>query len=701
MIELADVLANGSLDQDHYQAALQATTAAIVVIDAKGIVRFFNPAAEGLFGYVSDEIVGQNVTLLMPEPYRSEHDGYLARYLIEGKGQVIGKGHEIAARTKDGEIFPIHLSVGVMNLGPSPLFVGVIIDITQQKRLESELSIAAAAFETHDAIMITDVAANILMVNRAFERITGYGAAEVVGRTPRILSSGRHDPQFYAGMWHTLRQVGEWKGEIWDRHKSGKIYPKETTITAVKNGDGATLYFVATFSDITVRKQAEADIYNLAYYDPLTGLANRRLLADKLKIALSVSAHTQHYGAALFLDLDRFKTANDTYGHETGDALLIEVANRLRLSVPHDATLAHLGGDEFVMVVQNLGQEASQAITAISTIAQKICEVIGTAYLLGEKRIHTTASIGISLLRGDSESPAEIVSRADIAMYQAKAQGGNQYQFFKEEYQTAALKRLSIEADLRKAIAEQQFVLYYQPQLDLRTQRLTGVEALIRWRHPERGLISPMEFIPIAEETGLIKPIGQWVLEQACRQLAEWRGGTLADITIAVNLTASQFLDPGLSGRIITLLRQYGVMPERLVLEVTESMSMTAPEQTIALMKELVNRGIALHIDDFGTGYSSLAYLKLFPLRTLKIDRSFVKDLESDQNSAEICEMMTMLAHKIGLDVIAEGVETDAQLKSLSAIGCKTLQGYLISKPLPAEEVERFIRTHHNSRPSG
>jgi len=565
--------------------------------------------------------------------------------------------------------------------------IWVYTDITERKRVEVDLRIAAAAFESQEGMVITDARGIILRVNQAFVESTGYRADEVVGQTPRMFKSGRHDAAFYRDMWAAIIENGSWQGEVWDRRKNGEIYPKWLTISAVKDDAGVVTHYIGTHFDITERKKAEEKIEALAFNDQLTGLANRFSLNERLSQVLGLAARNGKQVALLMIDLDNFKTINDTLGHQIGDLLLIELAQRLGKTVRQSDLVARLGGDEFVVVLSDLDSPADAA-----HVADKILSVVAKPYTLDGNELRSSASIGICLYPDDAEESADLMQKADAAMYHAKASGRGNYQFFKAEIQLAAVKRLAIESDLRKAIEQRQFLLHYQPQLDLRSGRVVGVEALIRWQHPERGLVSPMEFIPIAEETGLILPIGDWVLEHACRQLAIWQSHGIAHVRMSVNLTASQFLNRALPDRIQALLRQYGLESEMMTLEVTESMSMADPDQTIASMNELTGCGLSLAIDDFGTGYSSLAYLKLFPVSTLKIDRSFVKDIESDQNDADICDVTVLLAHKLGLDVVAEGVETEAQLKYLLSIGCEKIQGYLISKPLPADDVEQFIR---------
>ncbi len=553
----------------------------------------------------------------------------------------------------------------------------------------AELRIAAAAFDSQEAMVVTDANSVILRVNRAFTEITGYLPEEVVGQNPRVLKSNRHAPDFYRAMWETINRTGGWQGEIWDRRKNGEEYPKWLTISSVRDGSGNITHYIGAHFDITERKKAEEKIEALAFFDQLTGLPNRFSLQERLTQAQSLAGRNEKQLAVMLIDLDNFKTINDTLGHQMGDKLLTQVAIRLADSIRQSDLVARLGGDEFVVVLPEIDSPADAA-----NVADKILKAVSAPYLVDGHQLRTSPSIGICLFPGDATETQDLIKKADVAMYHAKAKGRGNYQFFKEEIQAAAVKRLAIEADLRTALAKQQFVLYYQPQLDLRTGRLVGVEALVRWQHPERGLVPPDDFIPIAEETGLILPMGDWVIQKACRQLADWRAGGIEHIRISVNLSASQFLDRELPYLIQAQMKKYALSPESLDLEVTESMTMASPENTIVSMKVLKENGLTLSIDDFGTGYSSLSYLKMFPISTLKIDRSFVKDIETDQNDADICDVTVLLAHKLGMDVVAEGVETKAQLKYLQSIGCEKIQGYLISKPLPADKAEEFIRSH-------
>jgi diguanylate cyclase (GGDEF)-like protein/PAS domain S-box-containing protein len=584
-----------------------------------------------------------------------------------------------------------HCSSDFDDAGKPLRSVGAVQDITEQKHAEDQLRIAAATFETHEAIMITDANANILRVNRAFEETTGYHAEEVLGKNPRILSSGRQDQAFYAEMWTQLKEKGSWTGEMWDRRKGGQVYPKWLTITAVRNPRDEITEYVAIFSDITARKQAEEEIRNLAFYDALTQLPNRRLLLDRLHLALSASSRSQSHGALLFLDMDRFKVLNDTLGHDYGDLLLIEVAERIKHCVREVDTVARLGGDEFVVLLEELGREVPEASQRAAQVAEKIRAALAEPYSLKESVHRSSPSIGVSLYRGNAEPVEVLLKQADMAMYQAKESGRNAVRFFDPQMQLAVETRAMLEADLRNAIANDELRLHYQVQVD-REFRPLGVEALVRWQHPKRGMVSPGQFIPIAEESSLILDIGDWVLETACAQLASWRNYRITrELSIAVNVSAAQFRKPDFVEQVAALLRRNGVEPSRLKLELTESVVMGDVADVIARMHELKSLGVKLSMDDFGTGYSSLSYLKQLPLDQLKIDQSFVRDIVADSSDAVMVRTIIDLAQNFDLDVVAEGVETDEQRLFLKQHGCDAYQGYLFSRPVPVEEFERSL----------
>ncbi len=569
--------------------------------------------------------------------------------------------------------------------------VGAVQDITEQHLAEEQLRVAAAAFETHEAILITDANANIIRVNQAFHDITGYSSEEVLGKNPRILSSGRQDKAFYAAMWQQLLTAGSWAGEMWDRRKDGQIYPKWLTITAVKNEQGQTTEYVAIFSDITERKQAEEEIRHLAFYDALTRLPNRRLLLDRFRLALSLSARSHHYGAVLFLDMDKFKTLNDTLGHDYGDLMLIEVARRLQSCVREVDTVARLGGDEFVVLLEEVDESAEQASQKIALIAEKIRAALAAPYQIKNHEHHSSPSIGVCLYRGNNESVDILLKHADLAMYQAKDSGRNAVRFFDPAMQQAVQARASLETDLRYAIPGEQLRLYYQIQLD-NDHRPLGAEALVRWIHPKRGMVSPAQFIPIAEESSLILDVGRWVLETACKQLALWgKREQTRNLILAVNVSAQQFRKRDFVDTVAAMIRTYQVNPAYLKLELTESVVLDDVADVVSKMHALKALGIKLSLDDFGTGYSSLSYLKQLPLDQLKIDQSFVRDIATDLNDAVMVQTIIGMAKNFRLNVIAEGVETEAQLEFLKQNGCMAYQGYLFGKPVSIGEFEELL----------
>ena len=565
--------------------------------------------------------------------------------------------------------------------------------IAKQKEIEDQLRLSATAFETHDAIMITDAKSKIIRVNRAFELMTGYREAEVIGENPRIFNSGRHDPIFYTQIQVDLDIKGTWNGEIWDKDKYGNIYPKETTITAVKNEQGETIQYVSVFTNITDRKKAEDEIYSLAFNDPLTQLPNRRLLCDRLNVALSSSARTHQYGALLYLDLDNFKILNDTLGHEYGDLMLIEVANRLKFSVREDDTVSRIGGDEFVVLLENISNDANDATQKVAHIAEKIRNILSVPYRLKEHTRHSSPSIGVCLFYDQISSVDDLLRRADIAMYDSKSSGRNKVRFFDPDMQKTMELRASLEDDLRSAITKGQLKLYYQIQLNQQRQPI-GAEALVRWIHPTRGMVPPNEFIPVAEDSSLIVEIGNWVLESACAQIALWsKDKKTSKLVIAANISAKQFVQPDFVNTIDTLLKKHKIEPSRLKLELTESVLIEDIKSVVTKMNALRDTlGVGLSLDDFGTGYSSLSYLKQLPLDQVKIDQSFVRDMTTDASDAIMVKNIIDMAHNFGLNVIAEGVETEEQLNLLKKNGCKSYQGYLFSKPIPVEHFEEMLQ---------
>jgi len=661
----------------------------IKVVDSQGILLEMN--ASGLAMLQADsleEAQKKNLIEYVDPEYR---DAFMSlhRKVMKGEHGTLGfriTGLKGASRFLETHAAPLHDAKGGISL------LGITRDVTESKQAEQQLRIAATAFESQEGLLITDADNLILQVNKAFTRVTGYTAEEVVGRNPRMLSSGRHDADFYAGMWRSIKNTGAWRGEIWNQRKNGEIYPEFLSISAVKDASGNVTNYVAALSDITKSKQSEEEIKNLAFYDPLTGLPNRRLLQDRLQQALASSGRSGKEGAVLFIDLDNFKNLNDSLGHDIGDLLLQQVAQRLVDCVREGDTVARLGGDEFVVMLEGLSEHAVEAAEQTRSVGAKILEHLNQPYLLDSHEHHSTPSIGATLFIDHQQPVENLLKQADIAMYQAKKAGRNTLRFYDPQMQDVINSRATLESELRKALVNQQFQLYFQIQMDS-SHRPLGAEALIRWHHPERGLVPPAEFIPLAEETGLILPIGHWVLEMACAQLKSWQQDAFThDLVLAVNVSAKQFCLTDFASQVQATVQRHAIDPTRLKLELTESMLQDNIENTIATMNALKAIGIQFSLDDFGTGYSSLQYIKQLPLNQLKIDQSFVRDIVTDSSDKAIANTIIAMAKGLGLDVIAEGVETEEQRTSLLATGCVHFQGYLFSKPLPIEQFEALLK---------
>jgi diguanylate cyclase (GGDEF)-like protein/PAS domain S-box-containing protein len=589
----------------------------------------------------------------------------------------------------DGSPLPSPMNDEEMHPGESSL--DAITQATSQ-----QLHILEKVFECNPvAIMIADRHNRIMAVNKSFTRLTGYSAEDAMGQTPSILKSGRHGPDFYRAMWESLLQRGEWSGEIWDRRKDGSHYPKWMNINVVRDGpDGPITHYLASFNDLSASKVAEERIRLLAYHDPLTGLPNRLLLTDRLAHALASAKRRQGHVGVLYIDLDRFKNVNDSLGHAVGDKLLWEIAHRLNTCVREEDTVSRMGGDEFVIVLECLQDQEDAA-----SIASKVHKAFERPILVDNRMLHASASIGIAVYPNDGESAEVLLQNADTAMYQAKAQGRNNFQFFAPFMNTHVREKLDLENTLREALERREFELYYQPIVDLGSGEIVCAEALIRWRHPEHGLIPPDKFIPIAEETGFIVRIGDWVIDQAFRVLSAWHAQGIQPPRLSVNISPRQFRQPGLADRIRHILDTHGVDARQIDLEVTESALMDHPELAARILRELKAMGLGIVIDDFGTGYSSLAYLKTFPIDKLKIDRSFVQDLLTDNSDREITLAVIALSHNLGLQVVAEGVEHQEQLEFLKRHHCDGVQGFYYSQPKPAGAFVDYLVDYRKRSP--
>ncbi len=562
------------------------------------------------------------------------------------------------------------------------------LEIGERRALEKELQLTSSVFEhSREGIMITDMEGHILRVNPAFTRITGWSQVEVAGKTPGLLRSGRHDDTFYRDMWRALIERGAWQGEIWNRRKSGEIYPEWRNISAVVDEKGRTTHYISIFADISEEKRSRERLQRAIQQDPLTGLPNRERLFELLEVAIERAARQKAAVALLHLDLDRFKLVNDAHGHRFGDQLLQRLAGRIKALLPPSADLARSGGDEFTVVL-----EESISGDKAANLGRILLEAISRPFELQDQKIYVTASIGVARFPENGANAPTLLKNADVAMYRAKAKGGGQLQFYEKRMQQEAAERLALENGLRRALEQNELELHYQPQVDLAERRVVGVEALVRWRHPEKGLIPPDRFIPVAEETGLIVPLGRWVTRAACTQFGNWLTEGIPLEKISINLSGRELDEALLEEGIIRLAWEAGVPPHFIELEITETFLMDDPARSVEILEKLRQQGFGVAIDDFGTAYSSLSYLKRFPIQRLKIDRSFVRDIPDDKDDVAITQTIIAMAEKLGLDVIAEGVETAEQACFLLDNGCTQAQGYLFGRPLPPEELTSRLR---------
>ncbi len=563
------------------------------------------------------------------------------------------------------------------------------IEIEERRRAQAALQVAELAFQTAaEAIMVTDANGVILSINPALTEITGFSAAELIGRTPSMLKSGHHDAEFYADLWHSVLTEGYWRGEIWDRRKNGDVYPKMLSIKVVKDETGAPYRFVAVFSDISTYKKAEETIRHQANYDALTGLPNRRLFLDRLGQELKKASRESSTLALFFVDLDNFKEINDSLGHEYGDQLLQEVSRRIQGSIRETDTVSRLGGDEFTVILPDIGTDREA-----DRIAQKIISELGLPFKLNDKLSHIGASIGITMFPVDGTDESILLKNADQAMYEAKHLGKNRFCYFTEAMQQASVLRIELSAGLREAVRRRQFQLHYQPIVSLTDGSILKAEALIRWQHPTKGMVNPAVFIPRAEEIGLIGEIGQFVFETAVSAAASWQTAG-----VGINLSPRQFNGPNGFDHWAKLCNEAGIAPSNITLEITEGMLLDGRPEVMQQLQKLRDDGFKIAIDDFGTGYSSLSYLKKFTTEYLKIDQSFIRDLATDSSDLALVEAIVVMAHKLGIEVIAEGVETLQQQAILTEMGCDYAQGYFYARPMPATDFSHYLANHATTR---
>ena len=679
------ILMQNKLANAEVQAIFNTVGAAILVLDHNYKIETFNNVSKAkLFSDLEDdEIKGQDIYKFI-------------NFFTNGIKEIINRSFSSGNVNLRYEISQGERSCDMMI---TPLkneedglekIIILLTDISELKKTEEKLVQSAAVFEhTAEGILVTDKDNLIIAVNKAFLDITGYNETDVIGRNPRMLSSGRHDKIFYEKMWESIAEKGIWKGEIWDKRKDGTLVPVWQTISSILDTDGNIKNYISVFSDITSIKQTQEQIDYLAFHDGLTGLPNRTLFNDHLSYAIKRSRRAETKLAVLFIDLDRFKNINDTLGHQKGDLLLKCVAQRLTSITRDGDTVARWGGDEFIILQDNI-----QHTRNASTLARKIIETFKQPCNISGFDIHVTMSIGISLFPDDGGDVDSLIKNADVAMYRAKDQGRDCFRFYTQELSEIAYERLTMESALRYAIQNKEFVLYYQPIIDIKKGEVSAAEALIRWPHETRGFIVPDMFIHIAEETGLIVELGLWVIEEACKQIIEWESEGVVFDHISVNVSIIQLERGDFINDVKRIIERTGIPHGSLEMEVTESKIMQNAENVVAQLEQLRELGIRLSIDDFGTGYSSLSYLKKLPVDRLKIDRSFVQDLMSDNDDAAIAEAILAMAKSLGLKVTAEGVEVDAQHQFFVEKQCDNAQGYLYSKPMPIQDFNQFMSTN-------
>lgn len=684
--------------EQRYRLLAESISDVIFSTDSALNLNYVSPSVEPVLGYSVNWVIANSFYSLAANPQQLEGLNLLLERIRDALGErdrlnrlrdeLPDQLFVFDCLRADGHKIPVELRLVLMwdESGRFEGILGVGRDISQQRRAEKDLRMAATVFEhSTAAILVTDPAGYIVQVNKAFSRVSGYSAGQVLDQLPGMLTADRQQATHMQYILGQLNQRGSWEGEVWLKRKGGENFPAWVGITAVHDEEGDLVSYVCFFSDISERKASEQRIHRLAYYDALTHLPNRTLFQDRLHSALQHAERHNEWVVLMFLDLDRFKPINDSLGHAAGDRMLKDVAVRLSACVDGDDTVARMGGDEFTLLLQPRATREGALNRAIH-VAEQILSSLARPFVLEGREFFVTASIGIALAPQDGNELSQLMKNADTAMYHAKERGKNNFQFYQADMNASALERLELESDLRHAQEQRQFVLHYQPQFSGDGRRLTGVEALLRWNHPTRGLVPPDEFIPVLEELGLVVQVGEWVLEEACRQLKAWHEEKIRIPKVSVNLSARQFGEGDLTARIATILERTGVAPACLEVELTESILMRDVSSAMQTLNELKRLGLCIAVDDFGTGYSSLNYLKQFPIDVLKIDRSFVDGLPDGEQDAQIARAIIAMAHSLNMMVIAEGVESHAQLEFLREHGCDEVQGYLLGRPMQARQ---------------
>ncbi|MBI5918227.1 MAG: PAS domain S-box protein [Nitrosomonadales bacterium] len=675
--------------ETRYRTIVENAPVGIILVDL-GNRRILesNQTFQEMLGYSSQELRQMSIAEFMPE-----EDSKKLKAIEDIIRSGVDSYHlEKRCIHRMGKPFWIHLSVNALptSTGQVRQYIGIVTDIDEIKRAEESLKLAASVYESSsEGMLVADADNNIIAINPAFSRVTGYAANEVVGKNPRLLSSGRQDKTFYQKMWQTLLSSGHWQGEIVNRRKDGELYVEWLTINTIFGTDGLPHRRVGLFSDITEKKKSEEVIWQQANYDPLTQLPNRRMFHDRLEQEIKKARRTGAPLALFFIDLDHFKEVNDTLGHQVGDTLLIEAAQRIQTCVRETDTVARLGGDEFTIILP-----AQPDLEHIERIAQNIVAKLAEPYHLGEETAFVSASLGITFYPNDAQDADQLIRNADQAMYEAKSRGRNRCNYYTHSLQESALNRLRLINDLRGALAAGQLHVYFQPIVELKTGRIYKAEALLRWVHPTRGMIPPAEFIPLAEEVGLINEIGDWVFRESTKWARRWQGICPEGFQISVNNSPLQLMtDSSSKDAMIEQLSAPGLPRQSMAIEITEGMLLHENPTVLNTLLKFRDAGVQVVIDDFGTGYSALSYLKKFDIDYLKIDQAFVRNLETEPDDLALSEAIIVMAHKLGMKVIAEGIETEAQRDILHQAGCNLGQGFLFSHPIPAEEFEKLLRS--------
>ncbi|OHD89427.1 EAL domain-containing protein [Sulfuricurvum sp. RIFCSPLOWO2_12_FULL_43_24] len=670
-----------------YSTTLSSIGDAVISFDHEGKIRYMNAMAEALTGYKSKEALKRKISTIMLLSNPNMDEGKLIDPIdLLDHEQFLSLPNGFEIRTKFDLYIPVAINIIPIN-NKAEAEAGIVIFSDKREHLvqERQAKMAEKLFDNSvEGIVLTDKELNILQVNKTFTEVTGYDANEVMGQNPSFLQSGQHDRDFYNDMWSTLKRSGMWQGQIYNKRKNGEIYAEWLSIYGIKNKNGDLINYIGLFSDLTEKHMTQEHIHRLAHYDALTGLPNRLLFMERLRQSI-ISARRKDMPIALFfIDLDGFKKINDTLGHDAGDLLLQEVATRLGKYMRESDTVSRLGGDEFTVIIEGYNQ-----ISDLITVVKKILKELSSPVQIGERKVYVTASIGISTYPTDGDNIQDLVKNADTAMYAAKDKGKNRYEFYDYEMNRKNLERLTLESCIHRAYEQQQFMIHYQPKIDMRDGSVCGAEALIRWNHSQEvGYVPPEHFIPLAEETGMIIPIGEWLIRKVCEDMNSWRDQGQPLFPMSINLSAIQFRDKNLIKIIDTILRQTNIDPKYIDMELTEGMLMDDVQTSIAMMNQLKALGLSLSIDDFGTGYSSLKYLKQFPIDTLKIDKSFIDGVPNDSSDCAIVKTVIELAHNLNMSLVAEGIEKPEQADFLVANGCAVAQGFLYSK---AVDAERFL----------